>query len=63
MKKWRRLVEQAVAEIPDAGERGQRIVEADHHAQRGDGIGQHVLAQGTHGHVEQPAARPAQMVA
>ena len=49
-------VEQAVAEVPHAGERGQRVVEADHHAQGGDGIGQHVLAQGAHGHVEQASS-------
>ena len=33
--------EQVMPEIPDAADRGQPVVEADHQAERQDGVGQH----------------------
>ena len=38
------VYEQLVTEVPDAGERRQAVLEADHDAERIDRVGEHVLA-------------------
>ena len=45
-----RVIEKRMAEEPDTTESRQAVVEADHDAQRVDGVGQHALAEeGQHG--------------
>ena len=50
------VCEEFVAEVPDAGERGQAVIEADHDAERVDGVGEHVLAGEGEDRVEQRRA-------